>query len=269
MPKKILIRSTATTRNATDAIEQLDVSAAGALKFDSLEKSYYEPRLTFSENWEFLPVITTVVATSAKAHLVTGTNAVSASITRATKGGIKVSTAGATSDSTVLNAQTGCPGVVLLSATNAVKLRTQVAIGQLADCIVRIGFAVSASATDPAAIAGTDSVQFVFDYSNAMTTGLAAAVYQANWLVVTKAASGTAVFTNTGIPVIAAREYELRIEIGTDLLPLYYIDNVLVYTGVTALGAVTMVQTQGIKNYTNAAATFFSSRYVDVSRLIA
>lgn len=265
--KKIFQATSDSVHAGGDKLDNVTLDLPGHVTFDKQGRLAAVPRLTLQENWELLPVITTVAATSAKYTLVTGTNAASADITRATKGGIKVAQHGSASDSTVLNFQTNTSGVVALTSKNQVAFKTQVSLGSLAGIIARFGLAVSASTTDPGAIAGAESVQFVFDYANVMTTGLTSAVYQANWLAVTKTtAAGATVFTDTGVGVTAGDDYELVIKIGTDLKPKYYINGALVYTGVTALTTSTMVATLGIKS--SVGTDYFECRYVDISRVI-
>ena len=266
MAKKILLKIIDDTRKADAEIRNADISPAGGIAFDMQSAPVGRPRLTLVENWEFLPVVTTVVATSAKYVLVTGTGAVSADVTRATKGGLKCTMAIA-SDTTILNFQAGTPGVVTLSASNQVFFKTQVSLSALAGMMARFGLVETPSTTLPNAIAGAESVQFVFDYANTMTTGLAAAVYQANWLIVTKSTAGGTVFTDSGIPVITNKDFELLVQIGTDLKARYYINGTLVRTSVSALTTTTVTATVG--GLSTGTGDSYECRYVEIGRQMA
>ena len=218
------------------------------------------PLLTTRTSFEQIPVATAPTAV-ADHYFIRNTGVGTPAYTRATKGGLKLTTSALASDATLLVGVALTPFQTALSATNTLRFESIVSIPTLTSVFVRVGATNSASATDPAGVGGTDAVDFIFDSSG--TLGGAAA----NWIAATRVGSTTA-YINTGIAVVADQDYELAVEFGTDMIPKYYIDGALVATAVLPLTAVTLVAQVGVKT-TTALARDLNIRQALVSRLAA
>lgn len=253
--------------NADDAIESITVLPNSRLAFDNFGAAYNHHLLQSFTYFELLPVITTVVATAEPRFLVVGTSAVSADVLQSTTGGIKMSTHGGNNDITSIGAIAATGMVLPISATSLIRFRTRVMLELLTTELVAVGLnQTRASAdVDPTASAG-EGATFVFDPGKVITTGLAAGA-ENNWILAWKI-NGVDSFADSGIPVVALRDYDFRIEIGTDLKPLFYIDEVLVGTGgALATASATVGPLIGVKALA-AAARVIHTRFVSLGRAI-
>lgn len=222
-------------------------------------------RLSSRTEFEQIPGLVGGGVSATTDHLFLGnTGAGTPALARATKGGLLMTTTGSDNDATIITGVSATAARPPISATNRVGMLVKGCANSITLGLTAIGMGQAPSATDPAASAGTDSAEFVFDPAIDLTTGLAAPT-AANWLVRTKAASGAFVYQDTGIPVVAAQDYELGILFGLDLKPVFYIDGVQVAAGATALAATTQICQVGTKA-TTAAARTFEVRSIEITR---
>lgn len=252
-----------------DQIQQLDVPPnSRGFFFDNFGNPYFKHLLHTFDCFDLLPVITTVVATSAKYCLVVGTNAVSADVTQSTTGGASLATHGASGDSTLVAGVAATGWALPITATNLLAFRTRVMLASIASVIVSAGLNGTRAAADidPTNAAG-EGACFLFDPGVTVTTGLPAAAQQNNWILCMKVA-GADTFIDSGVPVVANRDYDLRIVVGTDLKPVFYIDEVKIAVGAAAH---TSGQTEGILigiKATTAAVKTLHVRYASLGRAI-
>jgi hypothetical protein len=128
-----------------------------------------------------------------------------------------------------------------------------------------IGLNENVTDPDPSGTAG-DGAMFCFSVDNTgdLVTGLTEAQHK-NWILHTKV-DGTDAWLPTTVPVVAEREYDLRIEIGADLKPEFYINGELVGKGATALTVGDTVQTFAGIEATEAGSVSLAIRFLKLGR---
>lgn len=212
-------------------------------------------------------------------------------IARAAKGGVNVKTQATTpaaSDNALLIPVAGSNMIMPITAVSQLRFATRVNLTQISDytsdatkvtsaILFFAGLNETQSNVDPTTDAG-DGAGFIYAPSPGVAgapvaltqvTGLPAASLP-NWVLHQKVA-GADTFIDSGVPVQAARDYELVVQYGPDLKPLFYIDNVLVGTGTGvattghSVGVVVGVQ---IQNSTPAGQLNFDARYAALERFI-
>lgn len=112
-------------------------------------------------------------------------------------------------------------------------------------------------------VAATDADQalFLFDTDNT-TLSPSNLTANANWNCITSV-GGVDQARNSGVPVVAASSYHLRVYIGTDRQPRFYINNILVHTGPALTAAANLLPTMGVASRAGAgAAKSMGIRYV-------
>jgi len=225
-------------------------------------------RLSTFTNWTLLPAAAAAVTTDLNFLQDTGVNPTAAA--RAAKGGIVVTQAGATNDASVLTGVAASAWRTALSATNRLALKHRVSVPVIGGAWTLItGLVQAASATNPIpAQCGTDFTVFLYDPAVAITTGLSAAAHL-NWIVATRAASATVRFADSGVAVVASRDYELAVEYDNNRIPKTFISDRPIPTAATAQAAVALIAYAGSKITTGALTRTWESRWVKHDRLIA
>lgn len=183
-----------------------------------------------------LPNATSIAAGKDLYYVYIGTGTVV--IARSTKGGINVKTQAsspATGDSAIVVGVSGQLTASLpLRAAAQPALRTLVNLTQGTLQLFFAGLNQTITAVDPTASSG-DGAGFLFDPTNATTTGLAAAVYQKNWIAFQKVA-GVNSFFDTGIPVLVGADTALDVAYDSTLTPSWFINGDQVALNVPAAG---------------------------------
>lgn len=191
-------------------------------------------------------------------------------IARAAKGGVNVKTQVTTpadNDNAMLVGLANNGTNVPITSVSKPRFSTRISLSQITGLQASFGFDENLTAVDPTGTAG-DGAKFCFDPGKEITTGLAAGA-ENNWILSQKKA-GVDTFIDSGVPVAAGQVYELEIVYAEDLKPSYYIDGVLVGTGVanTASATVGVVLGVQVNDASTPAQKDFDCRYVAVERFI-
>lgn len=186
-------------------------------------------------------------------------------VARSLKGGCNVQMAAATDNTNAMLIPAGSTGfAVPLTAVSQPRFSTRVRLTQITLLVFGAGLDENITSPVSSATAG-DGAGFYFDPLGEVATGLPAASLP-NWILTQKVA-GADTYIDSGVPVIIATDYELEVKYGEDLIPKYYINGLLVGTGVAGtsgavLGFVVGVQANG------AQQADFDCRYVATERFI-
>jgi hypothetical protein len=215
------------------------------------------------ENFELLPAAA-VAAATAKLVLSSGTD--TEVVARAASGGVRLSTDAttiATNDVMVAGiVNTG--HAVLINANTKAHFHTAVSLPQITTCIVAAGLNEEPDSVLPADCSG-DAAFFLFDPTEAITTGLTTAQH-ANWILV-QVIAGTATFTATSIQVNVDQQYDLRIEYDKDRKPTFIIDGETQSTLSAQTDAQTLRSHVGIEA-TSTTQLSIDVGFIDVSRAL-
>lgn len=255
-------------QQGADSYQGLSVPPNSRLRFGNQRQGIAEPLLYELDSFPKLPVITTAVATSDQFFLVAGTNAVSADVTQADKGGIKMATHGSDNDQTLLAAASNMRFHPKITATDLIEFAAQVSVGQIGALsgFSSFGLNENVTAVDPTGTAG-EGAMFWADPANEVTaTHLATAAQALNWILAYKV-NGADTFAFTSVPIQAGVDVFLEIKMGTDLKPLMYIDGVLVGTGPAMTLNDSWKAFAGIQAGA-ASAQFIEVRYIATGRQI-
>jgi hypothetical protein len=220
------------------------------------------PLIGYTTTFGLLPVITTVVATSEKLFLLTGTNAAIGGATKPVKGGVKLATAGADNDQIMLAAVAASDARNVIRPASMIRFDSLVMFGVITEIIASLGLSELITDPSPTVTAGEGAL-FLFDPLQAVATGLTAAQH-ANWILAHKV-DGVDTFTATDIPVVANVDYSLSVQIGADLKAGFYINGALVGTG-PALTSGDSVSAFVAIQATEAAAKNVELRYLHTGR---
>lgn len=189
-------------------------------------------------------------------------------IARSAKGGVNVKTQASTpadNDNAMLKPVANSSMIVPITAASRPRFSTRVRLTAITEIVFGAGMDENLTSPVGSATAG-EGAQFYFDPLAEVTTAAAAA----NWVCATKV-NGTDAYIDSGVPVVAGRDYELAIQIGEDLKAKYYIDGRLVATSAAALtsgdsfGAVVGLQ---VNANPPDGQKDFDCRYVLVERFI-
>lgn len=191
-------------------------------------------------------------------------------IARSTKGGVNVKTQAsspADNDNAMLVAVAANAMNCIITSASKPRFSCRVALTQITELFASLGMDENLTDPNPAGTAG-DGAKFLFDPGKELNAAAATGT-EANW-VMTQKKAGADTYTDTGVPVIAGREYELEIAWGADLKPEYYIDGKLVGTGVanTANAVVGVVCGVQINAASPAGQKDIDIRYISLERSI-
>lgn len=239
----------------------LTSDAQGGLCFDGSQTM---------ERFDLVPAAAVATGTSKLLVTVgTGTEVVA----KADKGGVNIKTQATTpaqGDNALLAAVATTNFQGKIRAASQMRCSWLMNLTSLSTLFASFGLSENISDADPSGTAG-EGVMFLFVPSGnaadlAVNPGLAAADY-ANWIIAEKV-NGADVYTKTAVPVVAAQDYELVVEIGEDLKAKYYIDGVLVHTGAALTSGDTLNVFGGLeKRDVGGTERDFDVRYVSLSRL--
>lgn len=182
--------------------------------------------------FEYLPATAVAVSKDQMTiSLGTGTEV----IARSAKGGVNVKTQATTpadNDNVMIIGVASTPSFVTISSTAgsvvAPRFRCRVNLSQISE--LQFGAGLDQNITSPIgnATAG-DGAQFLFDPGSESATGIS--TYATNWILAQKV-GGADTYIDSGIAALAGVDYNLEIRWSAALLPSYYINGVLVGTGV-------------------------------------
>lgn len=183
-------------------------------------------------NFSLLPAATTLAAGKDPLLVTIGTG--TEVVTRKTGGGINIKTQAsspADNDNAILIGVAGSPSFVTWNLTAgsiiAPRFRTRVRLNQIEELVFGAGLDQNITNPVSSATAG-DGASFQFDPGSEVSMHANQAT---NWILAQKK-NGTDTYLDSGIPVLAGVDYELEIRWSDALVPSYYIDGVLVGTGV-------------------------------------
>ena len=254
-----------------DLRETVNTPPHSRLYVDVLGKSRFVPIASCETVFRLLPNATSLAA--AKDDVIVSIGTGTEVIARAAKGGVNVKTQATTpadNDNAILIPGTGTALTVPITAVSQPRFRTRVNLSQITELVFGAGFDENITSPIPNATAG-EGASFYFDPTGevtAETMGLPAAAL-ANFIL-TEKVNGTDTFKDSGVQVIAGIDYELEIQIGEDLKPVYFINGAQVGVGASALTSgdsvspVIGVQIAG----TPSGQKDFDCRYVAVERFI-
>lgn len=240
---------------------QLDVPADGQLVFDHqgqpLVNGPIAGRTAFENG------LTAASATAGNDTFLIHAETNSGAITVAADGGETLTTDSAGSDTAWLLGIANTAANFALRVASKARFRTVVNLVSVAACQFFAGLNENVTDPDPAGTAG-DGAGFWFDPAIAGgATGLAAAT-AVNFYAHQKV-DGTDTYADTGIPVIANTDYELRVDLDGDLIPTWRINGKVVRTGTVALTSGDTVKTFIA---IEGASKAFDCRLVEVSRSV-
>jgi hypothetical protein len=188
-----------------------------------------------------------------------GTNAASANSVPNAGGGILLTTAGADGDGMIVlpHLDTSQSGWAVTSWLTQKELEFECRIetgsaAQIGNCIIWAGLKLTN--TD---VIATDNDQAFFRYENGVNSGK----FQC-----TASATGTDDTDDSGVTVAAATAYRLRISVGADLVPKFYINDVLVATCAALTTAVGLIPYIAVEADGAAEAKILYVRYLALSR---
>jgi hypothetical protein len=251
-----------------DRMHEPAVPLRGELRFGHDGAPRFASPWGFATSFPLLPAA--AVAAGTEKNLIalgTGTEV----IARSAKGGVNVKTQATTpadNDNALLIGIANTYSVLPITARSKIFFSTRVNLTQITELVFGAGLDENLTSPIGAATAG-DGAQFYFDPENEVNHSLDSAAHD-NFILATKV-NGVDAYLDSGVRVIAGRDYELAIQIGEDLKANYYIDGKLVGTSVASLtsgdsvGAVIGVQ---INANPPAGQKDFDVRYVEVERQI-
>lgn len=256
---------------SVDKQVEAEITEQAALVFDGNGDPRTMSPWGFFTTFGLLPAA--AVAAGTEKYLVsigTGTEV----IARAAKGGVNVKTQATTpadNDNAILTGIASTASQMPIRVASRIIFRTRVNLSQITQIVFGAGLDENLSSPIGLATAG-DGAQFLFDPAD--ENGLVAAnpttLVAANFILAMKV-NGTDTYKDSGIAVVAGRDYELEIRVGEDLKPNYYVDGVLVGTGASALtdgdsiAAVIGIQ---INAASPSGQKDFDCRYVSMERRI-
>lgn len=206
-----------------------------------------------------------VAATSDPLVIIAG--ATTPQIARADKGGVslKTKTTPASGNDVIAKPDSNTGLEVKLSSDRQIVATMQVMFPNIAGFFASFGLNENLTDVQPSGTAG-EGAHFLFDPGETITTGLTTAEH-ANWILAHKV-NGVDTWTATSVPVIADKEYELKIFINKDLKAEYYINGTLVGTGPALTSGDTVFTFAGLE-ITGAAIKEFELRDMGLNRVVA
>lgn len=188
--------------------------------------------------------------------------------TQATKGGINLKSQVSTpadGDTVFITPDIGSILALLpIRPASTLRFDTIVALNTITALFASVGFNENNTDVDPTGTAG-DGAMFVVDPTGEFTSTLTAAE-RANWALAHKV-NGADTFAATSVPVLAGVDYELVVQIGTDLKPKYYINGELVGTGPVLTSGDTLAGFLGLElTATPGGQKDMDVRFVSISR---
>lgn len=250
-----------TALEAATAADQIIEACFDALATSSIGDGVgMRDRYTLVERFQQSPVLNADIAVSESLDFeLLGTNAATANSVGDAGGGVKLTTAGADGDGMIIlphldTNQTSWSATDWLTNKELeweCLIRTGSA-AQIGNAIIWAGLKLTN--TD---VIATDNDQAFFRYENGVNSG--------KWQC-TASASGTDDTNDSGVTVAAATDYHLRISVGADLVPKFYINDVLVSTNDALTTAIALIPYIAIEADGAAEAKVLYVRYQALSR---
>lgn len=271
MGKRLTVRLADASRREKDEVQHLEFrGTTRGIYSDGQAKLRTLPVLTTIDNGDLLPIATTLTIGNDPYGVITGTG--TEIVARAAKGGVNLKSQVTTpaDNDNFFFASTANNGLqALINAKTRNVWETRVAITNIAESFYSFGLNENPTDVDPTGTAG-EGAMFVFDPTGEFVTvanGFATNG-SANWVLAHKV-NGTDTFADTGVKVVAAQDYELRIEIGTDFKAVFKINGETVGTGPALTDGDSMRTLLGGElTATPAGQKDFDYRYISLSREI-
>lgn len=232
---KKLVLFTEGTEASKDRRFSIEMPPLSTLFVDGDGNPSFIPSGSAFSNFSLLPNLTSLAAGFDPASVTIGTG--TEVPTRATKGGARLqsqATSPADNDNVLLVGVAGTKSFTTFRAAAPPTFRTRINIAQPTLSVYGAGLDENITSPIPSGTAG-DGAAFYFDplgEDTAMVTALTSAA-QPNW-VLTQKVNGADTYINSGVPVVAGVDYELKIVWDSALKPSWYINGVLVGTSTTA-----------------------------------
>jgi len=248
----------------------LEAAAAGdeiiEVVFNELAKSSFGDamglvdRYSLVERFQRSPVLNADVAVSENVDFeLLGTNAATANSVQDAGGGVLLTTAGADGDGMIilphLDTNQSAWATTDWLTNKELEFECRIKTGsaaQIGNCIIWAGLKLTN--TD---VAATDNDQAYFRYENGVNSGKFQCI---------ASASGTDDTNDSGVTVAAATSYRLRISVGSDLVPKFYINDALVSTNDALTTAVALIPYIAVEADGAAEAKILYVRYLALSR---
>ena len=256
----------ATSVYGQDEQEQVEIFDGGLLSFFGPgTKGDILPMHTALTAFTLIPPVGAAAAGKDPITTIAGTGTVPAP-TRAAKGGVNIATrttSAAQNDQAYITGPASSGFIAPIKAASRIVFSTRIMIPTITTAAFSAGLNENPTNVLPSATAG-EGAMFLYDSEDADSHGEDGA----NWILAHKV-NGVDTYTDTGIVVQADVDYDLRIEIGTDLKARFYLDGVLVGTGPALTSGDSVTAFAGV--HTEATSTIprsFDCRYLRLSRLI-
>jgi hypothetical protein len=267
--KQVLVRTRGL--KGEDSLYTLDTPPNTVVAFDSNGTPYAQRnRGLVQEDFRLPPSTSVAVGTSL---LFTESGTGTEVIGRATKGGANLKSQASTpadNDNVLLVPVAGSGVIHPINVTSRIIFEARVAINTITYMFAAIGLSELFTDVDPTGTAG-EGAMFVFDPTAEFATGVNSAMTGSvlgNWLLAHKV-NGADTIADSGIPVVAGRDYVLKIEVDADLKANFYIDGVFVGKGPALTSGDSIGAFAGLElAATPGEQKDVDIRYIEVSRAI-
>lgn len=263
MTRNVLFRLFDKSHNSQiDKRSLVPVNGHSVVRFNAQGDPLTDSILNSFEYFELLPAAAVAVGTS-KLVTVLGTTP---TVIQSPTGGVQLQSIATATNQAGVGAVATTGFTALLTGANQLRFSSRVSLPVITKVIVSAGLNQTPADVDPSVAAG-DGAAFVFDPDLAASNPAVAPVSGANWLLHSKVA-GVDTWVDSGVKVLAAQDYDLRIELDANKVPSYYINDVLVGTNTAlATGGANVGVCAGIRT-TEALAKVMHIRFARLSRLI-
>jgi hypothetical protein len=198
-----------------DSLETVDIVPTSRNRFGSTGGTVNVPLYSVTDPFELLPVVTTVVATSDKYHLLIGSNTPVASVSA--KMGLTLTTGATSTNQAGIAGIANTPTKIPITASGGIFFRTMVRLPSVtATNYYSAGLNQNPTDVNPMATGG-EGVAFLADPTNQLTATTGATAAQAlNWILCFKV-NGAYTYGFTNVPIVAGIDIALKIQLNPDL----------------------------------------------------
>lgn len=247
-----------------DSLETITVYAPGSMHIANDGSGVCYPLHTIIDQFELLPVVTTVVATSDKFQLLLGTNTPVA--TQSTTAGVTLTTGGTNTNQAAVAGILNTGLSVALSTTNGVKVSTRINMPSLTGAYYSAGINSLATDVNPMATGG-DGAALLADPGNALTATTGATGAQAlNWIICYKV-GGVNTYAFTSLPLVALQDQVIAFVVNADYTVGVFLNSVLIGTSPVLTAGAVVKPIAGVRTTATATAAV-DIRFTRLSKLI-
>lgn len=208
--------------------------------------------------FNLLPAATTLAAGKDPVTVTLGTG--TEVIARSAGGGVNIKTQASTpadDDNAFLVGVAAANTFGSISATVPLRFQTTVRLNQITEIVFAAGLDQNITNPIPPSTSG-DGAAFMFDPTNEQATGIT--TYATN-IILTQKVAGADTYLDSGVAMALSVDFALKIVWGADLKPRYYINDVLVGTGVANTAAASIGVNIGV---TIAAGSPAGQKDIDI-----